>query len=285
MKSLNIITYFFLFLLCTSLFPQEYTLRVMTYNIRYAGDEKTDGENAWSKRKEPVSTVIRFHKADVVGLQEAFKKQIDDLTQIMPWFGWTGAGRDDGQEGGEFSVILYNKNKFEGLESGTFWLSETPDVPSKGWDAALNRVCSWIKLKDKSTAREFFFFNTHFDHIGEQARTNSSKLIIEKISQLAEGYPVILTGDFNYTASAEGYKIITSDSSPLKDAQHISKNPVYGSDVTFNNFGKEYIPGNKIDFIFVNDKISVLEHGVIGDMFNGKYPSDHMPVVSEIVLE
>lgn len=272
-------------LLSASLFSQQDAFRVMTYNIRYAGDEKADGENAWSKRKDPVSLMIRFHKADIVGLQEALRNQIDDLTKILPQFGWTGAGRDDGKDQGEFSAILFNKNKFEKLDNGTFWLSENPDVPSKGWDAALNRVCSWIKLKDKLTDKQFFFFNTHFDHIGETARTNSSRLILDKIKSMASGLPVILTGDFNYTSSAEGYKFITSENSPLKDAQFISQSGHYGSDVTFNNFGEEHTPGNKIDFIFVNDKISVFEHGVIGETFNGKYPSDHMPVVAEIKIK
>jgi len=271
-------------LFCGNILSQDGVFRVMSYNIRYAGDEKIDGENAWSKRKEQVSTMIRFHKADIIGLQEALKLQIDDLVQLLPYFEFAGAGRDDGKNKGEFSVILYNKNKFDELDNGTFWLSETPGVPSKGWDAAFPRICSWIKLKQKITGKVFFIFNTHLDHISQGARTNGSGLIIDSIIAKGSGYPVILTGDFNYRQSEDGYKKITGGDSPMKDAQFVSKNGHYGSDVTFNNFGKELTPGNKIDYIFVNDKISVIEHGVISEMINKMYPSDHMPVVAEVEI-
>jgi endonuclease/exonuclease/phosphatase family metal-dependent hydrolase len=232
-----------------------------------------------------VASVIRFNNADIIGLQEALKIQLEDLKELLPGYSWVGSGRDDGKDGGEFSAILFNKNRFEVSEYKTFWLSSTPDVPSKGWDAAYKRITTWVKFIDKKTNKVFYHFNCHFDHVGEQARLNSALLLKKKITEYAFGFPLVLTGDFNVRSDSQVYKVIISDNEiQLFDAENISRYGNYGSDVTFNNFGGEIIPGNKIDFIFVNDKVQVLQHGVIGDTFNGQYPSDHMPVLAEIVI-
>lgn len=264
----------------------ETDLWVMSYNIRVAVDT---GINSWDNRKEKVACMIRFHNADVIGLQEALKFQIEDLIRLIPEYSWTGVGRDDGKDKGEYSAILFKKGKFELLNSSTFWLSETPGSVSTGWDAALPRIATWALLKDKNTQKEFYHFNTHFDHIGVNARKNSAKLIIEKIKEITKSdsslsgkTAVIVTGDFNSRPESDVYKIM---SEKLPDAKIISKHGHYGSSVSFNGFGKSIEDGNRIDYIFVNDKAAVDQHGIIGDTFEGNYPSDHMPVLAEIVIQ
>lgn len=171
-------------------------LRTMSFNIRY--DNPGDSANAWPNRIRRVAGMIRFYTPDLVGVQEALKSQIDALLAQVPDYAWYGRGRDDGADGGEFCPLLYRRDRLELLESATFWLSETPDIPgSRGWDAACNRVVSWGKFRDKSNENEFYFFNTHFDHAGPQARLQSAKLLRAKIGEIAGPSPVILTGDLN----------------------------------------------------------------------------------------
>ena len=261
--------------------------RVMTYNIRYAGNEETDGVNAWSKRKKLVASMISFNHADIVGLQEALLPQLNDLTKLLPGYSWLGVGRDDGKSKGEFSAILFRDDRFEVIKNSTFWLSETPDIPSMGWDAAFTRVVTWAEIKDKETAQTFFIFNTHYDHMGETARINSSKLLKERIGEICQNLPVIVTGDFNTKATTEAYQILTDQTDSkliLYDAQSKSETEHHGSNVTFNGFGTSIEPGNKIDFIFVTKDVEVLKHGVIDEVVDGRYPSDHMPVIAEILI-
>ncbi len=260
---------------------------VMTYNIRYAGDEKIDGINAWSKRKQMVASMIRFHHADLIGVQEALINQLNDLTELLPEYKWIGVGRDDGKMAGEFSAILYKKDRFELLEDSTFWLSPTPNVPSKGWDAALPRISTWGKFKDKNSGKTFYYFNTHFDHMGELARVNSAKLLHNKAAELMN-FPIIISGDFNAVPHSQPYQTMTDTSKMNQifyDSRAISKFGVYGSNISFNDFGKNVKPGYIIDYIFVNNKIDVYLHGIVGDTFYGHYPSDHMPVISEIRIK
>ncbi len=258
------------------------TVRIMTYNIRYAGGDK--GDNSWDNRKEKLVTVIRFQDPDVFGVQEALSLQMKELEKLLPEYAHVGVGRDDGKEEGEYSAIFYKKDKFEVEETSNFWLCETPDTPKIGWDAACIRICTWAKLKDKETGKKFFHFNTHFDHMGKVAQKNSAELLVKKISEIAKGYPVVLTGDFNTTPDSEVHNIITAENSPagLKDSYYISKYGHYGEDVSFNEFGKGIKEGNIIDYIYVNKGFSVLRHGILGVTFNGLYPSDHMPVFGEL---
>ncbi|MCX6151338.1 MAG: endonuclease/exonuclease/phosphatase family protein [Ignavibacteriales bacterium] len=264
--------------------------RVMTYNIRYAGDKISDGTNAWDNRKEFVSKTIRFHKADIVGLQEALKIQLDDFNKLLPEYIQIGVGRDDGKEKGEFSAVLIRKDRFKILTQSTFWLSETPDQPSKGWDAAFPRIVTWAKLLDSQTKKIFFLFNTHFDHMGEAAKKSSATLILKKISEIAPGFPVVVTGDFNSLKDSDPYKILTESKGKdskheLFDSQFISQNGHYGGYVSFNGFQDTLEVNNKIDYIFVNKKINVYQHGIIGEKIDGRYPSDHMPVVADLYIK
>jgi endonuclease/exonuclease/phosphatase family metal-dependent hydrolase len=261
-------------------------IRVMTFNIRY--DEPKDKENAWPKRKELVASMVRFHHADLVGVQEALASQLKDLDKLLPDYGWVGVGRADGKSDGEFSAILYRKSRFKFLESSTFWLSETPQVPSAGWDAAYPRIVTWVRLHDFQTGKIFFHFNTHFDHRGERARKESARLLLDRIRQIARDLPVVVTGDFNFTESSEGYLLLTGKNSEkpsaLRDARYISEYGHHGPTSTFNEF-KAVVPGMKIDYVFVKGTIRVLQHGVLSDTWDGRFASDHLPVLAEIVLE
>ncbi|HKP70097.1 MAG TPA: endonuclease/exonuclease/phosphatase family protein [Pyrinomonadaceae bacterium] len=262
----------------------EGALRVMSFNIRY--DEPRDGVNAWSNRKQKVADVIRFHKADLVGVQEALPTQLADLEKLLPDFAWCGVGRSDGKESGEYSAILYHKSRFELQECKTFWLSETPDKPgSVGWDAALPRIVTWAKFKDRVASKTFYHFNTHFDHRGEKARTESASLILKKIGEIAGKSPFFLTGDLNVEESSDAYKTLKSGNSTtqLADAKYASVNGYFGGDSTFNEF-KELQPGRKIDYIFVREGIRVVEHGALSDRWNGLWASDHLPVIAEIII-
>ncbi len=263
--------------------PDDYThLRVMTFNIRY--NEPRDGVNAWPNRKQKAADVIRFHKADLVGVQEALIGQLEDLEKLLPDFAWCGVGRTDGKRDGEFSAILYRKQRFKLLDCKTLWLSETPETPgSKGWDAALPRIVTWAKFRDERTKKIFFHFNTHFDHVGLQARNESAKFIIARIKTIAGKMPAVLTGDLNVTEDTEAYKAFVSDGS-LKDARYLSKNGHFGGTSTFNAF-KEMQPGRKIDYVFVTGGVQVFEHGVLADNWDGLWASDHLPVLAEVSLD
>ena len=279
-----------IFILCCSLFAYgqqrtgEHALRVMTFNIRY--DEPRDGVNAWPNRKKKVADVIRFHKADVIGVQEALISQLRDLESQLPDFAWCGVGRSDGKEGGEFSAILYRKSRFQLLDTKTFWLSETPDTPgSKGWDAALPRIVTWAKFKDRTSKKTFVHFNTHFDHRGEKARIESASLILKRIGEIAGKIPFVLTGDLNVREDTQAYKTLKAGDTVthLADAKYASANGHFGGDSTFSEF-KELKPGMKIDYIFVREGTRVLEHGILSDQWNGLWASDHLPVLAEIVF-
>ena len=260
------------------------SIRVMTFNIRY--DEPRDGVNAWANRKEKVASVIRFHKADLIGVQEALLTQLRDLEKVLPDFAWCGVGRTDGKESGEYSAILYRKSRFKLLDTNTFWLSETPDRPgSKGWDAAFPRIVTWAKFKDKKTGKTFVHFNTHFDHVGEKARAESSSLILKKAGEIEGQGPFIITGDFNVTEDSGAYKTIMAGTDKIKiaDGRYTSVNGHFGGDSTWNGF-KEITPGRKIDYIFVRQGMRVVEHGILSDSWNGLWASDHLPVLAEIQI-
>lgn len=261
---------------------QHTAFRAMTFNIRYAGPQDTGAAN-WEQRKEHVASVLRFNKVAVAGLQEALLTQIDDLKYMLPGWDWYGVGREDGEKKGEYAVIFYDAARFELLDSGSFWLSETPGEPSMGWDAAFERICGWVKLRSIQSGESFYFFNTHFDHKGEQARINSAKLILEKTKEIAGAEPVIVTGDFNASEETEVYRLLNGG--PLQEASERCINPLYGTFVTWNGFGDNVTEGAKIDHIFVSDEWTVTEYGVIGERFKGSYPSDHMPVLAEVILE
>lgn len=255
-------------------------LNVITYNIRF--DNPDDGFNSWPNRKGNVAALIRFHDADIVCLQEALNHQIIDLEQILGKYHWIGVGRDDGKKQGEYSPILYDKEKYKAINSGWFWLSETPEVPSLGWDAACIRICTWVKLKSLANAKEFFVFNTHFDHVGKVARQNSAQLIVNKIDEIATDMPIILAGDFNGEPNSEAIKTITQK---FEDSYDTSIEPPYGPVGTWNAFDYNSPLDQRIDYIFVNEHFSVLKYASLTDSENQIFPSDHLPVLSKLRIK
>ena len=227
---------------------------------------------------------MNFRRHDIVGLQEVLKSQLDDLESLLPEYTWIGVGRDDGKEAGEYSPILFQKDRFKVLNQGTFWLSETSTITgSKGWDAAYPRIVTWGYFKDKKKHKKFYFFNTHFDHKGTIARRESAKLILQKIKKIAEKDAFVLTGDFNGDPKSEPYLLLTKKDNlvDLYDAFFLSKTKHYGQLSTFSGFK---VPRkddqNRIDYIFVPKKIKVLKHAILTDSWGGLFPSDHFPVLA-----
>ena len=254
------------------------THRLASFNIRW--DNPNDVGNLWKDRASQVMQLIQFHQIGIVGTQEVLAHQLNELNEGLG-FASIGVGRDDGKAKGEFSPIHYDPSRYQVEESGTFWLSPTPDQPSKGWDAALNRVCTWGKFVSAEGER-FYVFNVHYDHIGQQAREESSKLVQTKIQELnRENLPVVWMGDFNVTPDNLAYQVILAQES-WKDARLISKLPSYGPKGTFTAFEWDRMPDGIIDHVFVQGKIEVLRHGILTDNYGKKYPSDHFPVLAEI---
>ncbi len=255
-------------------------INVATYNLRY--NNKGDGVNAWPNRKENVKALIRFHEFDIFGTQEALRDQLNDVAELNE-FAFLGAGRDDGKEAGEHSAIFYRKDRFNVLQSGNFWLSETPDKPGKGWDATCcNRICSWAEFRDLKTKKAFYFFSVHFDHQGVEARRQSGKLMVAKIKEIAKDKPVILVGDFNSTPETEQIQTLQAF---LNDAHTVTKLPPYGPEGTFNAFKFDAPMDKRIDYIFVSKPFDVLKYGVLTDAKEQRYPSDHQPVVTKVVMK
>ena len=261
-----------------SIFSFAQNLKLITYKIRL--DLASDGENAWSNRKDYFCSQLAFYEPDIFGIQEALPNQVIAIASALPKYNHVGIGRD-GIGKGESSNIFYKKDRFELLQESTFWLSETPEVMSKGWNAALNRVCTYALFKDKKTNQIFWVFNTHFDHIGELARTNSIKLILSKIKTLnAKIYPVFFMGDFNSEPSEER---IVNLKKEMLDTYDVSIEKPFGPTGTFNAFKHNEAVTKRIDYIFItkNNKLKVKKFAVLSDSKDLKYPSDHLPVYTE----
>jgi endonuclease/exonuclease/phosphatase family metal-dependent hydrolase len=260
---------------------QAQQLTIATYNLRY--DNSNDTGNLWVNRAPIVANLIRFHDFDLFGTQEGLKNQLDDLSNELPQYNRYGVGRDDGIDKGEHSAIFYKKDLFTLLKQGDFWLSETPEKPSLGWDAkCCNRICSWVFLQHKKTGKKFYVFNAHFDHQGVIARKESSKLIIQKIKTIAGANAVIFTGDLNGSQTSDWYSEL-ANSGILKDSFKEVKYP-YANNSSFNAFGATVGKNDIIDHIFISSKFAVNKWGVLTDTYHGKYPSDHFPVIAVLTL-
>lgn len=288
-----------------SLYAQTY--KVASYNIRLktaVDDKKGDG---WNDRKQVIFDLIQYHNFDIFGSQEVVQAQLDDLMAALGGYDYVGVAREDGKQKGEYSPIFFKKSKFKALDSGTFWLSQDTDKPNKGWDAKYPRICTWVKLQDKCTKQVVWFFNTHFDHVGVIARSESSKLIVSKIKSMAGNDPVILTGDFNVDQTNEGY-LAMANSGVMKDCYDLAKIK-HAQNGTINGFNPDRKTPSRIDHIFVSKAWTVFRYAVLTDSYwtpiaesstelkagnfpteitSAKYqkrtPSDHYPISAEISL-
>jgi endonuclease/exonuclease/phosphatase family metal-dependent hydrolase len=249
---------------------------VMTYNIRL--NVKSDGENWWENRKDKVAALMNYYEADFIGAQEVQHEQLEYLLKTLPHYSSIGVGRDDGKTAGEYSCILYNNQKYKLIQQSTFWLSQTPEKVSMGWNAVCNRVCTYGLFEHIKTKKKVWVFNTHFDHIGDTARFESARLIIERVKQLTtqQNYPVIFTGDFNSQPTDAPVQYISQH---LINSRTISEMPPYGPAATWNAFKFNEVPKGWIDHVFVSKTITVQKYAVITDSYDKKYPSDHFPVL------
>ena len=262
-------------------------LVVLSFNIRI--DNPKDGENAWPNRKAHVADLIRFHQSDLIGMQEVRPVQIEDLEAALPDYHWYGVGQNDGKVpgSGSHNAIFFRKDRFQPIQQGAFWCSETPETPSLGWDATNKRTVSWLKLEDTRNGREFYIFNTHFSHMSELARNESASLLKRRIDQIVapETQPVIVTGDFNAPPGTVPYETMISTKTSLihlLDAGDQSETGRYGPKGTMNRFDITRVPEQPIDYIFVSNSISVKRFGILSDSLNGRLPSDHYPVLAEL---
>ena len=267
----------------------ERALRVMTFNIRYANPG--DGPNAWRFRRDWVAEIVRTNDVDILGCQEVLKVQQDDLLERLPGYASFGPGRDDGKDAGEAVPIFYRRERFKVLKEEAFWLSETPDVPgSKGWGATLPRVTTYLRLKDWRSGATLSVVNTHLDHMSEEARRESARLINRYVADLPSGDVVILTGDFNCLPSSAPYRLLTEAAGEaerervrLYDSFDVASQGHEGPESTWNGF-KEIVPQRRIDFVFVRRPEIVRRHRILDDRRDGRFPSDHLPVVVDLVL-
>jgi endonuclease/exonuclease/phosphatase family metal-dependent hydrolase len=273
------ISYLLLLLAIISCSSETERLNIMTYNIRY--DNPNDGENQWINRKEYLCDQIKYNEIDIFGIQEGLHHQVQFLDENFLDFSYVGIGRDDGKEKGEYSAIFYNSKKFKVIESNTFWLSETPTKISVGWDASMERICTYALFESIKKKEHFLVFNTHFDHIGVLARLESSKLIYSKIEEVnTSNLPVFVMGDFNLLPESEPIKYL---SKKLDDSKEISVLKPFGPTGTFNGFKFHKPVKDRIDYIFTNkEKVQIHKFAILSDSKNCKYPSDHLPVVIEV---
>ncbi|OOG75261.1 endonuclease/exonuclease/phosphatase family protein [Algoriphagus sp. A40] len=266
------------FIFCFSQNLKAQSHNLATFNVRW--DNPGDEGNLWKDRLPHVVSLIQFHKIGLFGTQEGLSHQVKQMSEGLG-YEYLGVGRDDGAEKGEYTAILFDPKLYKLEASGTFWLSPTPEKPSKGWDASLNRICSWGRFKDQK-GKKFYVFNVHYDHIGQQAREESSKLVMAKVKEInTQNLPAILMGDFNVKPDNAAYSTIIADPR-WKDSRLISKIPAYGPKGTFSAFDWDRMPDGIIDHIFVQGKINVIRHGILTDNYGKKYPSDHFPVLAEI---
>ena len=257
------------------------SLSVMTFNMRY--DNPEDGQNNWRFRRERVAGVIKAQEVDVLGTQELLSNQFNDLSGLLTGYQGVGVGRLDGVESGEYCAVFFRKDRFTLLDSGTFWLSETPEVVgSLGWDGACERIATWVVLRDRD-GREFFFIDTHLDHVGQVARDEGVSLLMKRIETLSGGRPVILTGDFNSEPGSSVVAHVQKDG-VLRDAKAIAAQRS-GTDWSFSDFGQ--IPEAErplLDYIFVSGDIEAVRDEVLPDTFDGGYVSDHAPVMAVVKI-
>jgi endonuclease/exonuclease/phosphatase family metal-dependent hydrolase len=262
---------------------QSTPLRVMSFNIRNSGAR--DGTNSWKYRQDYFFQVIEHFSPDLIGFQEVLADQYDDILARMKDYSFSGVARDDGKRKGEWALLGFRRARFEKLDSGDFWLSEHPEqIGSVSWDAALTRICSWAKLRDRETSREFLYANTHFDHKGSLARENSARLIAKRLTAMSKGIPIVLTGDFNATEDTKAYTAITRPDEhgtpTLVDSYREVHPQRMPDEASFNGF-KPVVKGSRIDFIFHSAELKATAATIERDRSPAqKFASDHYAVTA-----
>jgi endonuclease/exonuclease/phosphatase family metal-dependent hydrolase len=263
------------------------TLRVMSFNVRNSNSK--DGENAWPLRRDLFFAEITRFAPALIGFQEVLADQHDAIVERMGDYAFVGVARDDGKRKGEWSLIGFRKDRFENLGGGDFWLSETPEVAgSKSWDAALTRICTWVRLRDRVTKREFLYANTHFDHKGVQAREQAAHVIAKRVRDLAHGEPIILTGDLNINEDTRAYAVLAK---PQGDApawlidSYRETHPHRAPDEASFHAFKGTVTGSRIDFIFHSREFKATASTIERNASpTGKFPSDHYAVTAFLEL-
>ena len=291
-------------LLCGCQPDKKTTFTAASYNLRNANSADSLQGDGWGNRCPIIAGLVQFHEFDIFGTQEGLRHQLDSLKTNLPKYDYIGVGRNDGKKGGEHAAIFYRIDKFELLGHGDFWLSETPEKPSVGWDAVLPRICTWGHFKYKDTGFEFLFFNLHMDHIGKQARVESALLVQQKMKEIGENLPAILTGDFNVDQTHRSYLALT-ESGILCDAFEVA-DLRYTTNGTFNGFDSDNYTESRIDHVFVTPTFHILKYGVLTDSYRrmkegaqkasvkdcpeeisirsyeSRIPSDHFPVMVKL---
>lgn len=257
---------FTLLMLAVATAVSAQSLFVGTYNVRNQNDDDQREGNGWPQRVSVICDMINFEQPDIFGTQEAKIGQVRDMLRLLDGYDYIGVAREDGKEDGEHSAIFFKKDYLQLLEHGDFWLSETPDRPGLGWDAACVRICTWGKFRDKRTKMKFYYFNLHMDHVGVVARREGAKLVVKKIQELTDGKtPVILTGDFNVDQNDEIYTIFTK-SGLLNDSYAVAKQR-FCENGTFNAFKPDLKTQSRIDHIFLSPKFEVNHYGVLTNCY------------------
>jgi endonuclease/exonuclease/phosphatase family metal-dependent hydrolase len=286
MKNLSVILIVLIIICGCSHKSGEHSIKVMTLNVRY--DNPGDSIFSWPKRASQVFDFIVNEKPDILGLQEVLWHQYQVLQTVLIDYSSVGVGRNDGVRGGQLNPIFFRKDKFDMVRNITFWLSDTPEVPgSKGWGSSRPRIVTWMELVEKKSHRHFFFFNTHFAHDSDSARVMSSKILLEEVNTITDGYPFIISGDFNMPPTSTSYSILTgpNESIPLlKDSYVITEKKPSGPVYTFNGFS-DNAKTARVDYIFVRNGMKVLDYRAVVKKENGIFISDHWPVEATIALK
>lgn len=270
---------------------QAQVLKVGSYNIRYKNKEDSVKGNGWERRCPSLFNQIYWESPDIFGTQEVLHGQLQDLVDGLGGYRWIGVGRDDGKTAGEYAAIFYNPERIELLEQGNFWLNETPDRPALGWDAACIRICTWGHFLDRQTGKDFFFLNLHMDHVGIKARSESAKLVMQRITEMTDGGKklAVLTGDFNVSQEDELYSLFTQ-SGVLKDCYACAEHR-WAENGTFNGFKPNGFTTGRIDHIFVTPLTKVEAYAVRTDSrwqadadgtMRRRVISDHYPIFARI---
>ena len=301
--------FFSLLLILLSTAQLSAQMLVGSYNIRYKNDGDSIAGNVWNKRCQVICDQVNFMSPDIFGTQEALNVQLNDMLERLDGYDYIGVARDDGKTSGEYSAIFYKTDRLRLLDQGNFWISETPDRPGLGWDAACVRICTWgcFAAQTATNDEAFYFFNLHMDHVGITARREGAKLIVSKIREIAHGAPVIVTGDFNVDQKDEIYSIFTT-SGLLKDS-FLATRLRFAENGTFNSYDTNLYTESRIDHVFVSPEVRVDSYGVLTNSYwlpnedsaaqlkghdapqeinfskySRRQPSDHYPVFVRINL-